>query len=130
MNDLGFRRRADMLEWDYALGAQKQQPFSIFRRAFLQLYGWQQWNYDKINISRHLEVWTSIRFKNYWDSFLSVARNFESFSDDDVRRGGALIRNPANWGVSARLSTDSRKMIRLELSPFFTWNDDKTILCL
>ena len=124
MNDLGFRRRADMLEWDYALGAQKQQPFSIFRRAFLQLYGWQQWNYEAVNISRHLELWTSIRFKNYWDSFLSVARNFESFSDDDVRRGGALIRNPANWNVSARLSTDSRKMIRLELSPFFAWNDD------
>ena len=125
MNDLGFRQRADMIEWDYALGAQKQQPFSIFRRAFLQLYGWQQWNYEAVNISRHLEIWTSIRFKNYWDSFLSVARDFESFSDDDVRRGGALIRNPANWGVSARLSTDSRRIIRLELSPFFAWNDDR-----
>ncbi|RKU13793.1 hypothetical protein C6503_15510, partial [Candidatus Poribacteria bacterium] len=125
MNDLGFRRRADMLEWDYALGAQKQQPFSIFRRAFLQLYGWQQWNYDNVNISRHLELWTSIRFKNYWDSFFLVDRNFESFSDDDVRRGGALIKDPANWSVSARLSTDTRKMIRLELNPAFAWNDDR-----
>ncbi len=125
MNDLGFRRRGDLLEWDYALSVRKARPFSVFRRAFLGFYGWQQWNYDQVNIGRHLELLANARFKNYWDSNLWVEHNLESFSDDDVRRGGALIKNLANWGVSARLSTDSRRMIRLGLSPTFGWNDDR-----
>lgn len=124
MNDLGFSRRSDLLEWDYALSVRKQRPFSIFRRVAMQFYGWQQWNYDKVNIGRHLELLTNAHFKNYWDFSLLVARNLESFSDDDVRRGGALIKNPANWWAYTQLSTDSRKMIRLELNPTFNWNDD------
>ena len=125
MNDLGFQRRADMLGWDYGLSAQKEKPFSIFRRAFLGFYGWQNWNYDGVNISRHLELLAIARFKNYWDANLWVEHNLESFNDDDVRRGGTLIKNPANWRVYTRLSTDSREMIRLELNPTFGWNDDR-----
>ena len=124
MNDLGFQRRADLLEWDYSLSVREEKPFSIFRRASLEFYGWQQWNFDEVNIGRHLELSGHTRFKNYWDSNLWVVHNLESFNDDDVKRGGALIKNPANWRISARLFTDSRKMIRLELNPVFGWNDD------
>jgi hypothetical protein len=49
----------------------------------------------------------------------------ESFSDDDIRRGGTLIKNPAGWWIYTQLSTDSRKMIRLELNPVFAWDDDR-----
>ncbi len=124
MNDLGFQRRANLLGWEYALSAQKEQPFSIFRRAFFGLYGWQNWNYDRVNISRYLALYTNTRFKNYWDANVWVEHNLESFNDDDVRRGGTLIKNPANWRVYTRLSTDSRKMIRLDLHPTFGWNAD------
>ena len=44
---------------------------------------------------------------------------------NDVRRGGTLIKNPAGWWIYTELSTDSRKMIRLELNPVFFWNDDR-----
>ena len=125
MNDLGFRRRGDMLEWGYDLTARKNKPFSIFRRAILGLYGWQTWNYDGTHISGYVEIWTDGRFKNYWDYDLWVGRNLESFSDDDVRRGGTLIKNPAGWWIYTQLSTDSRKMIRLELNPVFAWDDDR-----
>ena len=125
MNDLGFQRRSDLLEWDYALSVQREKPFSIFRRVFLGFYGWQQWNFDKVNISRYLELSVHTRFKNYWDANLRVEHNLASFNDDDVRRGGTLIRNPANWRLYTRISTDRRKMIRLELNPAFGWNEDR-----
>ncbi len=126
INDLGYRRRADMIEWNYDFTARKEKPFSIFRRVVFGLYGWRTWNYNRVSISRYSEIWTDGRLKNYWDYDLWIGRNLESFNDDDVRRGGTLIKNPAGWWVFTRLSTDSRKMVRLELNPVFAWNDDRS----
>lgn len=124
INDLGFQRRADMLEWNYDLTVRKEQPFSIFRRVVFGLYGWRTWNYERVNISSYSEIWTDGRLKNYWDYDVWVGRNHASFSDDDVRRGGTLIKRPAGWWLFTRFSTDSRKRVRLNLNPVFSWTDD------
>ena len=125
MNDLGFRRRANMLQWVYHLTARKVEPFSLFRRVHVGLFGWRTWNYARVSISRYSEIKTFGQFKNYWDYGLYIGRNLESFSDDDISRGGVLIKNPPGWWNSVRLSTDSRKQIRLRLNPAFGWNDDR-----
>ena len=125
INDLGYRRRADMIEWNYDFTVRKVKPFSIFRRVVFGLYGWRTWNYDRVSISRYSEVWTDGRLKNYWDYDLWIGRNLESFSDDDTMRGGTLIKSPPGWWVFTALSTDSRKMIQLRLNPVFAWNDDR-----
>lgn len=124
INDLGFQRRADMLEWNYDVTVRKEQSFSIFRRVVFGLYGWRTWNYERVNISSYSEIWTDGRLKNYWDYDVWVGRNHASFSDDDVRRGGTLIKRPAGWWVFTRFSTDSRKRVRLNLNPVFSWADD------
>ncbi len=125
INDLGYRRRADMVEWNYDFTVRKEKPFSIFRRVVFGLYGWRTWNYDGVSISRYSEIWTDGRLKNYWDYDLWVGRILESFSDDDTMRGGTLIKSPPGWWIFTRLSTDSRKMIQLHLNPVFAWNDDR-----
>ena len=131
MNDLGFRWRADMVEWAYYLTANKEQPFSIFRRATLGSFSEVTWNYDGVNINGYADIWTRGQFKNYWEYALGVLRNFESFSDEDVRRGGVLIKDPTGWGIITRLSTDSRKRIQLQLNPrrwwwpIFSWDDNR-----
>ena len=81
INDLGFQWRIDMLAWNYDLMVRKEKPFSIFRRVVLGLYGWRQWNYDKVNIGNYSEIWTDGRLKNYWEYDLWVGRDWESFSD-------------------------------------------------
>ena len=124
-NDLGFHQRSDKLEWNYNLTIRKETPFSIFRRVIFGLYGWRTWNYDRVNINSFSEMWTIGRFKNYWDYELWIGRNFESFSDEDIRRGGTLIKNPPGWWVATRLATDTRKILQLELNPIFSWTDDK-----
>ncbi len=125
INDLGYRRRSDIVEWNYDLTIRKEQPFSIFRYMRFGLYGWRTWNYDGVNINSYSEIWTIGRLKNYWNYDLWVGRNLESFSDEDTRRGGTLIKNPPGWWVYTRLATDSRKMVHLELNPIFSWDDDK-----
>ncbi len=125
-NDLGFSQRGDKLDWNYDFTIRKENPFSIFRRVRFGLYGWRTWNYDRVNINSFSEIWTIGRFKNYWDYEFWIGRNFESFSDEDVRRGGTLIKNPSGWWVATRLATDTRKMLQLELNPIFSWTDDKS----
>ena len=125
INDLGYRRRADMVEWNYDFTVRKEKPFSIFRRVIFGLYGWRTWNYDGMSISRYSEIWTDGRLKNYWDYDLWVGRNLESFSDDDTMRGGTLIKSPPGWWIYTQLRTDSRKRVQLRLNPVFAWNDDR-----
>jgi len=124
INDIGYVRRGDMMRWFYDFIVKKEQPFSVFREVTFGLYGWREWNYDGVSIGRYSEVWTDGKLKNYWDYDLWVGRNLESFNDEDVRRGGALIKSPPGWWVFTRLKTDSRKMVRLELNPVFAWDDD------
>jgi len=124
INDIGYTQRGDMMRWFYDFIVKKEQPFSIFREVTFGLYGWREWNYDGVSIGRYSEIWTDGKLKNYWEYDLWVGRNLESFNDEDVRRGGALIKSPPGWWVFTRLKTESRKMVRLELNPVFAWDDD------
>ena len=124
INDIGYTQRGDMMRWFYDFIVKKEQPFSIFREVSLGLYGWREWNYDGVSIGRYSEIWTDGKLKNYWEYDLWVGRNLESFRDEDIRRGGTLIKNPAGWWIFTQLRTDSRKMVQLELNPIFAWDDD------
>ena len=124
INDIGYARRSDMIRWFYDVLLRKEQPFSIFRQVSLGFFGWREWNYDGVSIGRYSETWTGGQLKNYWTYSLWVARHLESFTDEDVRRGGVVIKNPASWWTFAQLSTDSRKVVRLELGSIFAWDDD------
>ena len=124
INDIGYRRRADTVEWNYDLTARKEKPFGIFRRVVFGLYGWRIWNYDRVSINRYSEIWTYCELKNYWNYDLWVGRNLESFNDDDTMRGGTLIRRTPGWWIYTQLSTDSRKRVRLYLNPIFASGDD------
>ncbi len=125
MNDLGFRRRSNLLVWRQSLRLHKERPFSLFRRATFGFLGWWPWNYDGVNIGSYVELSTDGEFKNYWNYNLRVGRALPSFSDDDVRRGGVLIKNPPGWWTYARLSTDSRKILQLQLNSALGWKDDR-----
>ena len=125
MNDLGFRRRSNLLVWKQGLRARKEKSFNVFRRATFGFLGWWPWNYDGVNIGSYVELLTFGQFKNYWDYNLRVGRVLPSFSDDDVQRGGALIKNPTGWWSYMRFSTDSRKMLQFRLSSALGWKDDR-----
>lgn len=117
INDVGINWDTDRLVWKYYFGAYKEKPFSIFRSVAFGINGRYRWNYDGVSIHPYAGIWTQIRFKNYWECRLSNAYSFESYNDDDVRRGGVLLKKPADWWWSFRISTDSRKRIQMRLNP-------------
>ena len=117
INDTGIIWGTDRLEWNYDFGAYKEKPFSIFRSVAFGIHGRNRWNYDGVSIHPYSGLWVNVRFKNYWECRLANAYSFESFSDDDVRRGGVLIKKPADLWTFIRISTDSRKRVQLQLNP-------------
>ena len=117
INDLGLSGRTNTLDWAYYLSANKERPFSIFRRVSLYSFGDRIWTYEGDSLSRYHYIAAEAQFKNYWEYTLGIGRNFESFSDRDVRRGGTLIKRPAVWWIFTSLSTDSRKRVQLRLNP-------------
>ena len=117
INDVGISWATDRLQWRYYFGVYKEKPFSIFRSVSFGVNGRYRWNYDGVSIHPFAGLWTNVRFKNYWDFRLSNAYSFESFNDDDVQRGGVLLKKPADWWWSFRISTDSRKRIQMRLNP-------------
>ena len=117
INDLGINWRTNTLDWAYYLSANKEKPFSIFRRVSLYASGDRIWTYEGDSLSVWHSMAVEAQFKNYWEWTLGVGRNFESFSDRDVRRGGTLIKRPAVWWMFTALSTDSRRRVQLQLNP-------------
>ena len=79
--------------------------------------GTRIWTYEGDSLSVYHYIAAEAQFKNYWEWTLGVGRNFESFSDRDVRRGGTLIKRPAVWWMFTALSTDSRRRVQLQLNP-------------
>ena len=132
MNDLGFRWRTDTLDWAYYISANKEKPFSIFRRVSLYSFGDRIWTYEGANISTYHYIAAEAQFKNYWEYTLGIGRNFESFSERDIRRGGTLIKKPAIWWIFTSISTDSRRRIQLQLNPrwwrtpIYHWDDEQS----
>ena len=117
INDVGINWDTDRLEWKFDFGAYKEKPFSIFRSVAFGIHGRFRWNYDGVSIHPYSGIWTHFRFKNYWEFRYSNAYSFESFNDEDVRRGGILINKPADLWTYMRISTDSRKRIQMRLTP-------------
>ena len=124
INDIGIVWRTGKLEWGYYISANKERPFSIFRRVSLYSTGEYFWSYDGDSLRRWHSIDTDVQFKNYWMYKLRVGRHFEAFSDSDVRRGGVLIKNPPTWWIFTSLSTDSRKRIQMRLNPQIWWERD------
>ena len=117
IDDLGIIWGTDRLEWNYDFGAHKETPFSIFRSVAFGIHGRNRWNYDGVSLHPYSGIWANVRFKNYWECRLANAYSFESFNDDDVRRGGVLIKKPADLWTYLRIATDSRKRVQLQLNP-------------
>ena len=126
INDLGYNQRGDRIELQYDQSIRRNNPIGIFRDLSLGIFGWHSWNYDGVNTSNYSELWTNGRFRNYWEYNLWIGRTFEAFNDEDVWRGGTLIKQLPGWWIFSRLATDSRKFIRLELNPIVSWNDIRT----
>jgi len=109
-NDLAYLRRADYVWMNANMMRRRTTPIWLFRRYTLIAGGQQQHNFDGDAVSRAVRAFASFTFRNYW-TFTTFAQYMPPILDDQLTRGGPVVRYPARKGWQTQLSTDSRKTI-------------------
>jgi len=123
LNDLGYLRRGDLLRHWYDVALYRHNPWGPFQRADVGLDWELEWNHDGQLLSNGFgwSNWADLR--SYWRVHLHFGREFSSFDDDDVRRGGPVIECPAENWVHAQVESDPRRRVSFSVRPEYRRHD-------
>jgi len=101
LNDLGFLRRGDLIEWSSEVKGYHLQPWGPFLRWDVSVEGEAAWNYDntRLETSTDMSFWGDSRSSGRFH--LHLGREYASMDDSDVRRDGPIIELiPEFWAHS------------------------------
>src|SRR5688572_28982594 len=112
VNDLGFLRRADILDWSTWGALTFRDARGIYRWAQVNGNHWEQWNTSGVRLDNALNFNGHMGLKSNWDVHLGSTFNrlTKSFCDRCTRGGPALRQSSGifPWGG---VNTDSRRMV-------------------
>jgi len=109
-NDLAFLTRADYVWVGANLVRRRTTPTRLFRRHFLLVGGQQQYNFDGDAMNPELRAFANVTLHNYW-TVTTFVMHRPATLDDQLTRGGPVVRYPARNAWFAQVSTDTRKPI-------------------
>jgi len=122
-NDLGFLRRGDLIESESRLNFYRYTPLGPFRECDVSVRGSVEWNYDGLRRDSGLSVSSWGDLHSYWRVHLHLGREFAAMDDDDVRRGGLVIKSLAESWVHGQIETDERRMVSFSIRPEYRRHD-------
>jgi hypothetical protein len=111
-NDLGFLRRADLMDWSTWAALSFREARGIYRWAQVNGNHWETWNTSGLRLQNALNFNGHMGLRNNWDvhAGATMDRLTESYCDRCTRGGPALrgSRGLYPWGG---VNTDSRKVV-------------------
>ncbi len=110
INDLAFLTRADYLWMSVNVVRRRTTPAWLFRRYFLLVGGQEKYNFDGDLVGRAVRAYASFTLRNYW-TVTTFAQHIPPVLDDQLTRGGPVVRYPARNAWQVQLSTDSRNRL-------------------
>ena len=112
VNDIGFLRRADVLDWSTWAALSYREARGIYRWAQVNGNHWETWNTSGKRLENALNFNGHMGLKNNWDVHLGSTFNklTESYCDRCTRGGPALRQSTGifPWGG---VNTDSRRTV-------------------
>lgn len=124
INDIGFIRRGNLIRSWSRLMAYRNNQLGPFQQFDMESQGSLVWNYDGIRIRNGFDISSWGEFRNYWEFHLHYGKDFASMNDDDVFRGGVIIKKPSSYFIHGSIRTDDRKAICFNVRPEFVSLDD------
>jgi hypothetical protein len=115
LNDLGFMQQADNLRQMVNVSWVENEPKGIFRSYRYSLEESAKWTYGGERQELMTMISASAQFKNKYNVYGHVLREFKSFDTHILRGGPGLTQNPF-WCLSASISADYSKPIAGYLS--------------
>jgi hypothetical protein len=113
-NDLAFLTRTDYVWMSANLVRRRTTPAWLFRNYFLLVGGQQQYNFDGDRVDRAARAFAQFTFRNYW-TLTTLGIHRPATLDDQLTRGGPVVRYPARTAGQVQVSTDSRKRLSANL---------------
>ena len=112
VNDLGFLRRADLMDWSTWAALSFREARGIYRWAQLNGNHWETWNTSGLRLQNALNFNGHMGLNNNWDVHLGATmdRLTESYCDR-CTRGGPPLRASRGFYPWGGFNTDSRKTI-------------------
>ncbi len=120
-NDLAFLTRVDYVWMNVNLLRRRTTPAWLFRDYALLVGGQQRYNFDGDRVGRALRAYIGFTLRNYW-SVETFATYQPATLDDQLTRGGPVVRYPARRSWQLQLATDSRKRLSASVGGYLGWN--------
>jgi hypothetical protein len=112
VNDLGFLRRADKIDWSTWGALSWREAKWIYRWAQLNGNYWTNWNTSGTKLDNSLNFNGHMGLRNNWDVHLGgTFANLGTTWCDRCTRGGPVLRNSRGFYPWGGVNTDSRKRI-------------------
>ncbi|MBT6149399.1 MAG: carbohydrate binding family 9 domain-containing protein [Gemmatimonadetes bacterium] len=117
LNDLGFLRRGDLIEWSNTVKGFHHDAAGPFLRWDLAIDGDVAWNYDdtRLSTSSRLAFWADSRSGGQFH--VHLGREFAAMDDSDVRRDGPVIEQLAESWAHSYISTDEGRAVSFTMRP-------------
>ena len=112
VNDLGFLRRADIMDWSTWAALSFRNARGIYRWAQINGNHWETWNTSGTRLENAMNFNGHMGLNNNWDVHLggTMAALSESYCDR-CTRGGPPLRKSRGFYPWGGFNTDSRKVI-------------------
>ncbi|MES3035550.1 MAG: DUF5916 domain-containing protein [Gemmatimonadota bacterium] len=112
VNDLGFLRRADLMDWSTWGALTWQNATKVFRWAQINGNHWQRWNTSGTRLDNAVNFNGHLGFLNNWDAHLggTLGNLTESYCDR-CTRGGPALRVSRGFFPWFGVNTDARKTV-------------------
>ena len=112
VNDLGFLRRADILDWSTWGALTFRDARGIYRWAQVNGNHWEQWTTSGMRLDNALNFNGHMGLKSNWDLHLgsTFSRLTKSFCDR-CTRGGPVLRQSSGIFPWGGINTDGRRTV-------------------
>ena len=120
-NDLGVTQTVNRRTISTDIHYQETKPGPVFRDYIVGLLSGNGWNWDGDHVDSYVGNVTNLRFRNFW-RLNTFSMHQWSVYDDQLTRGGPLVKLPARNDINATLFSPNRGLVSLSLSGEYNWN--------
>ena len=112
VNDIGFLRRADVMDWSTWAALSFREARGIYRWAQINGNHWETWNTSGTRLENALNFNGHMGLNNNWDVHLggTVGKLTASYCDR-CTRGGPVMRESRTFSPWGGFNTDSRRVV-------------------
>ena len=125
VNDLGYLRRADIVDWSTWAALSFREARGIYRWAQFNANHWETWNTSGTRLENAVNVNGHMGLRNNWDVHLggTLGRLTASYCDR-CTRGGPLVRASRFFAPWGGINTDARRTVQASMWTNLWFGDD------